>query len=207
MLIFDIFPIVFLSVWLGYMNWRARIVKGEQIVETNPVWGFFDDRGFERIQFALIPALAIALALFYSYTGNKYGIGVLTGLVFLNALFDAINLNKVEYFEDTPRGKYSVKTEMDIGVLRRSFKDAITGSFVLMVSALVTMFIAVGVAIAGPVTVLTSAPGIAVIGGTVLFFYGFTQFIDLEKVIMFKGDRTISGEGLPMKTELTEEWS
>lgn len=103
------------------MNWKARIVHGKNLTEVNPVWAFFDKRGYTRIQFIIIPILFLVFAFLNWRVESYYGLGLLTGVLFLNTMVDAMTLNKYKMFEGTKIGNSSGKSETKKKALRKSF--------------------------------------------------------------------------------------
>lgn len=116
---------------MALVNYRARIKESKYLSETNPIWKIFDDLGFKKLQFVIIPPLYV-LVFYFSYTFlNKISAGVILGLFSFNFLHDLMKLHYTQRMKDNGLAH---QIEIDDNIKHRvknikvsSFKNAFLG--------------------------------------------------------------------------------
>ncbi len=123
--------VFFLGCMMALVNYRARIKESKYLSETNPIWKIFDDLGFKKLQFVIIPPLYV-LVFYFSYTFlNKISAGVILGLFSFNFLHDLMKLHYTQRMKDNGLAH---QIEIDDNIKHRvknikvsSFKNAFLG--------------------------------------------------------------------------------
>ena len=202
--------IVAISSWLAYINWLARIKKGDNVTEVNPIWAFFDELGFEKIQFIIVPFVFLGLGSFFLLKEMPVQFGTLFGILVFNTIFDLMMLNRLRMCENTTILKNKARTSGEVSVLRWSFGISILQwvYFVVFFIVVAMSFSVLSYVVLGVLGVVSFSMTLKVVVYITLGLAFFGLFIKLAGVnkLLLRGDLPFpSDDGIPRKTSVTKE--